>query len=141
VIFIFLFLLSETIRQYNKKTPLAFSIVRKGRIIPSAVPPFLFHQMFIMESLVNDDNGITGPDWGHSEVVFLLCSAEIFAANRLFLIDISLWKLPIKYSSHQRVTVNYNTKKKLRQGSALDFSEFFATSLLLPICNFFDHSL
>ena len=61
----------------------------KGRMIHSRFHPACHGILFrINQSHLFDDNGITGPDWGHSEVVF-----GCFPI-RHFHLAASLWNVP-----------------------------------------------
>jgi hypothetical protein len=73
----------------------------KGRVLILAVPPCLPQP--VSYDHLSDGNGITGPDWGHSEVVFGCFRIRCFQQMHL-----SLY-LSAAYSSRQRVGfIRYN---------------------------------
>ena len=81
-----------------------FEITRDELKFLAAVPPFLliaYAKSRFVEAVEKtdtasyDDNGITGPDWGHSEVVFkCFCSKMLPAPDTNPCPGISLWKVP-----------------------------------------------
>ena len=71
----------------HKKIPdTAFCNIRDDLLI--VVPPIFISSSYqtnivcpFRRNLILDDNGITGPDWGHSELVFTYFSAGILTPN------------------------------------------------------------